>query len=111
MTIVFSVALLVLKQMMKTQYGADGNGDESTFGSGSSDFSSGSGSGRDDLGDEPTLDNFKASDLMGYEASDETGQMYPTDDLINQLYDAEGTFSEDKVLFLSQNQTFSGDEL
>jgi hypothetical protein len=57
------------------------------------------------------LDDFSVSDMRGYEVTDETGQVFQTDELVNQLYSDQGTFSQGEGPFFPRNQTFSDDEL
>jgi hypothetical protein len=105
MTLIFSLTLLTLKQVMKTRYGDD----EGEPGLASSDPSFSDDADAPDAA-EPMLENFKPKDLMGYEVSDETGKLYPTDDLVRQLYGSEGTFSEAEATFSQGDQTFSDND-
>ena len=57
------------------------------------------------------LGDFNSGDLMGYEVSDDAGQVFQTDDLVKELYNDEGTFGESEGLFNTKNQTFSSNEL
>jgi hypothetical protein len=109
MMVIFALTLVTLKLIMTKKSGDggdDGDGENSGFGSGKSSFFGG-GDGSD--GGEPMLGDFNSGDLMGYEVSDEAGQVFQTDDLVNQLYSDEGAFSEGGSPFLPRNQTFSSD--
>jgi hypothetical protein len=110
MTVIFALTLATLKLIMTSKSGDRGDeGDLGNpgFGSGDSGFFGG-GDGSD--GGEPMLGDFNSADLMGYEVSDDTGQIFQTDDLVNRLY-SEGTFSEGQGPFFARNQTFSSDEV
>ena len=110
MMVIFALTLVTLKLIMTKKSGEggdDGDGKNSGFGSGDSSFSE-SGDGPD--GGEPMLDDFKSDDLMGYEVSDDSGNLYSTDELVKQLYGSKGTFSEDETTFYEGDQTFSEDE-
>jgi uncharacterized membrane protein YgcG len=76
MTVIFALTLATLKLIMTTKSGGEDGGDGgdgSGFGSGDSSFSESG--GRPD-GGEPMLDDFKSDDLMGYEVSDDSGNLY-----------------------------------
>jgi len=119
MTVIFALTMVTLKLIMTTKSGDggdDGDGGDAGFGDGGNPgFGSGDssifGGGDGSDGGEPMLGDFNSGDLMGYEVSDETGQVFQTDDLVNQLYGDEGTFSQGEGPFFPRNQTFSSDEL
>lgn len=139
MMVIFALTLVTLKLIMTTKSGDGGDdgdegdtgfgdggnpgfgsGDSSIFGGGDgsdggdtgfgSEVSSFSEAGDESDGGESMLDDFKSEDLMGYEVSDETGNVYSTDGLVRRLYGSKGTFSEDETTFIDKNQTFSEDE-
>ncbi len=103
LTAIFSVALFALKSIMKTKSGAEENEGSPSFSFGEANFGDG-------MNSEPILEDFQSQELMGYEVSDETGQLHSTDDLVRELYGAEGTFNESDTTFVNPHQTFSDGE-
>jgi len=99
MMAVFSVAMFAFKQIMKTKFGK-----EDSEGMGEPDFAK-----ADEAEKEPMFEDYDQEELTGFQVSDESGT-YPTDDLVHELYETDGTFSSNEVDFTDSNQTFSSED-
>jgi hypothetical protein len=99
MMAVFSVGMFAFKQIMKTKFG-----NEESDGMGEPNFAEAGETEKESM-----FEDYNQEELTGFEVSDENGT-YPTDDLVHELYETEGTFSSDEVDFTDSNQTFSSED-
>jgi hypothetical protein len=90
MTTIFALSLFALKQIMKTKFGEEAGGDSGGLGEPSFQPShEGFSFPQTFIGEEarePMLEDFKPSDLAGYEVADDSGHVFQTDSILDELY-------------------------
>jgi len=112
MTAIFAIGLFAFKQIMKTKFGEDsggGAGEPSSFQSSEPGFSFPKTFIGEEAG-EPMLHDFEPNDLTGYEVTDDTGQVFATDNLVNELYSEEDSFSDVDTSFAEKGETSYGQD-
>ena len=104
MMAVFAVTMLAFKSIMSTKFGQEGDAGE--FGTPNlQPEEPGFSFPRtfiDEEGGEPMLRDFDPSDLGDYEISDETGQVFQSNVLVDELYSEGGSFSEEVPPFAGE---------
>ena len=105
MMVVFAVTMFALKSIMTTKFGKEGDvggiADTPTFEPNEPSFSFPRTFIDEETG-EPMLGNFNPSDLGGYEISDETGQVFQSDVLVDELYNEDVSFSDEVPSFAEE---------
>jgi hypothetical protein len=97
MMVVFAATMFALKSIMATKLGQEGDvggmGEMPTFESNEPSFSFPR-TFIDEEAGEPMLGDFSPVDLSGYEVSDEAGQVFQSDVLVDELYSEDFSFSD-----------------